>query len=1695
MADSNKRQAAVRIPPIFSGWLLKRPKKSTFSLSGTWKRRYCALERETGGAGAPFSLKFYTGKGCDELKGEVPVDKSSACVQLDSAQALGQYQLPKDLLGRHLLCVVPSAQKEGESPKPIVLEAESEEQVKHWISSLSEAIVDAASLKTSSKPSQSTSGPPATLFGGKKGGQSKRKKGGLLSAFLHLHTISEKQDLTLWQKPAFIDIFADAFLPRHQDSGTATSETGHLHIASALKLMLQTLNQIKTEQWMSKDVSRQIFQAFSFAEDTLKDLPLGSGDAVRFEHFLLSVLKRVRALEADGLLVLPGGWESDRSRHCLLYVLHRRQDTFSFYGMVYPGSCVDGAETLYGTLLPYLSGRPVSQCLPLYPHETEWTIPPQGGDLSCAHCVLEAVRLTTLCITGCHQQARDSQVLVAWAVMQQARDLLPRVPALSPADAWLLKQATRHLADLAGQRACHDATTLPAEALAEILHTTEVAVDAHVEGVLGRQRRPPPPLALSRQSLRTPAAMLFPHFGRLRRDTDVEGLAGDAKRPPILLPIEMTLVTDVVTDFTSAGCALRHAVQLCGLLANQSHLVKNSASLRVSLVQHLMTRVLPLPLPLTHPNRAKQCYWAAQPMRRETQVDLLRLLNQLSRHYAAAALSLKADRTLDAARILTLAACAAVADAVLRVRACDVPSAFSMHYSGEAPGPVQPFGVHVGSFLQESEYLQLTSPEYAVALSQVLEYFTCMQGVVPAECMLFRFDRGMEWGEAEARLLRHVCLQTAMEHADGLLPLYLCGEEPAFLDAFPELGFFRDITFMLKARPCAVIGGDLGQGQCDSIPFGGPSLQHVLQAPTATALPEPRSWRPRDAVLGWQFEEAERGRGAGRFIVRGFGRKLECAGEEAEAEEWGLGALFNFRRFGGAERPRCPPSGANPSNLVGQRIDTEADVLQLREMPDFGGRLRAQDAELLLQYLTAPYLRVPLVLGFFASPERVLALQAPQLQAVLDACLFEPGAWQPSHEPACPEMVPCLSREHLRSPCGLLFNELKHSPQSVVQPVLEIVDHTLEQDTGRYGTGAAELLLYATRLVVRVEGYLLFMMRNTAWVHEAKPDALEVVGPALLVAHIYLNTSSALDEEEAGRGKGGVKTAKGKEGADAEVAGWSALGIPPMELFDLFQKHRGAVLTWLQTDAKARSELLEALLQDVTHAGEKLERGPAGEAEGTRRRGSHTRSGSVFKSARGWQSMTQPGCVGRFVPDTELLPASLDDELDFQEWLRRSTRQSANLEINVQLGELTVKKNRIQTMDRQVAEMSDFGTVLGRRWGEQASMQCAEVKNTTHRTWLRLAGKRHDLQVWTPDTRPPKGSGGRKYSEGKGLHAGEKWIQQAVQQVYPLLLPPGMKLFLPLEDCSACTCVRIEGLVEGEEWGPAGAAMKELVVYQRTGAVHVYDVISHGRRFMRSLVFASDSVSCLHDGSSSPMESADGSTRSVGRAGEVNPGDVQPSLVITRTLSVVMGMQTFMPRRFLQGILPAALLERYEFWQHAHDGLTGYLLPPDPAGSSQKGGQRSLGRPSRIDVHLVQRGPADESGHARSEASAWVQRVMLLESAWDEDEPGLGSEADAAQPVNTLVNLLSLPARPDTSETSWAAMGALATLLGRVEDLSHCLVWTSAPVTPPSEEADEQELFASVKKLCCMTKEQPPECCGVDLVELPRLRLTFRAKQ
>ena len=113
-----------------------------------------------------------------------------------------------------------------------------------------------------------------------------------------------------------------------------------------------------------------------------------------------------------------------------------------------------------------------------------------------------------------------------------------------------------------------------------------------------------------------------------------------------------------------------------------------------------------------------------------------------------------------------------------------------------------------------------------------------------------------------------------------------------------------------------------------------------------------------------------------------------------------------------------------------------------------------------------------------------------ELQGVLDACLFEPGVWQESKVRKMPSCIPCKNRrENLSTPSGLLFNELVKSPRTILSCLEEMLNLIMEMDSGRYSRKSCSVILYVLRLVIRVEGYMMYVIQNDEWRRSDRKDS------------------------------------------------------------------------------------------------------------------------------------------------------------------------------------------------------------------------------------------------------------------------------------------------------------------------------------------------------------------------------------------------------------------------------------------------------------------------------------------------------------------------------------------------------------------------------------------------------------------------------
>ena len=121
------------------------------------------------------------------------------------------------------------------------------------------------------------------------------------------------------------------------------------------------------------------------------------------------------------------------------------------------------------------------------------------------------------------------------------------------------------------------------------------------------------------------------------------------------------------------------------MTAVQSHSVLNTYFLKVALIQHTFTHVLPMPRPEGERDGAilsqSQCLWRT-PMLYDQQLGILLLLQRIVEHFASSVLSLDHTRSLDAVRMVVPSCIAAVADVVMRQLATDKPSRVCLHLRG-----------------------------------------------------------------------------------------------------------------------------------------------------------------------------------------------------------------------------------------------------------------------------------------------------------------------------------------------------------------------------------------------------------------------------------------------------------------------------------------------------------------------------------------------------------------------------------------------------------------------------------------------------------------------------------------------------------------------------------------------------------------------------------------------------------------------------------------------------------------------------------------------------------------------------------------------------------------------------------------------------------------------------------------------------
>ncbi len=682
-----------------------------------------------------------------------------------------------------------------------------------------------------------------------------------------------------------------------------------------------------------------------------------------FLNFINAFVSLISNIQPHQQIVLPGGWQQPEGKaHVCLYIVRNcGNDKFSFTvcntgdGLEYHPSSFDQssglqlkqmamtiwdipsarlldssfwvllfrmqvypdkkntAGLLYEKLLPALNSRPLWSNLDLGP--AEYLEVPDELTSGSYH-FLAKLALTTIPAPGAHPSKYNSLLVMNAAVDLAYRSIEDALPgSMDPEDTRILKLTGRNLASYGSTLETDN--KVPETVLGATLTFTWDLLDRLLKKINYSSSKPMDQYshgmstaALSDNfakgnvsSMKVDSgAACFPFFGRFRRDNYdkvVKELMGEQRPDPILIPAVLTDETmpPVATDFQIASSALQRVCHACSLLLHQVELVKNAPAFVASAAQHVLT--VTLPMPSTDP---KYCFWRKNPMRRETQVNLLFLIRRMCRIYSAATTCVQQSRGLIAIRTTAFACAACIADSISRVTAVDDPSPFALHFSGECEGPTEPFSIEAGSFETLAANMPIFDAHFTSLRCLCLDYLrgNSMKMDGTKRPTIFNFDKSMKPLKGDLILIDQLSIQLALprpypptekslvSNASSLIS----GKNGLLLEVLPEMEYFRDIIFHFKH-----------------------SVSGKAAAPTDVS--ENFTWLPHHASLKWTTAPLSSEDKTPIYSVTAFRSTPQEYVIVDDGNQTSKSAFSSFMRFfGKSKAEQRKLSAADPTNIV-----------------------------------------------------------------------------------------------------------------------------------------------------------------------------------------------------------------------------------------------------------------------------------------------------------------------------------------------------------------------------------------------------------------------------------------------------------------------------------------------------------------------------------------------------------------------------------------------------------------------------------------------------------------------------------------------------------------------------------------------------------------------------------------------------------
>jgi len=683
--------------------------------------------------------------------------------------------------------------------------------------------------------------------------------------------------------------------------------------------------------------------------------------------------------------------------------------------LLYLPLCTKDPEVLYTKVMPYIFPQPWEHYCAIAQKSLPWRTTTRSN-LHPYRTLLEGFHVI-LIRSGLDKPKTKYVALCArWQFIKFTIQDLHAVKNLTDSDRKLLTIGTQQLAHAAG-KFCKKYGKEHGSQILDAVRKDIVLFDEKADALpltMNGSSKDPPHLNSTDYTVDN----VWPFFhqpltDRLIRLEDTEGYAGPPVTTQNHMPFDMTKMPRSVKNAADAIRALRLVERLCNFLQNQAGLIKNSNFLRVALLQHTFTHVIPVPLGLGAPPGA--CIWMDWKPKYSEQQEFLIMLGRIHEHWAANSCSVFTDKSFDGTRIVIEGVIYALCDVVLRKEATDFPSEFSLIYA-------KGWGISYSVFAKQAETIELHTPELNIAMTAILDYHARLK--TNPHQVLFAWENSLgpcqAWARLEGEVARNMCFP-----ADSIQTLL--NGNPYLFHFFPEVRVWTNIAFMWKVFMCT---------QLEVFPGVG-------------------AYNQFHADIKWGFNAMKN-----EFENQAFGTVLQTKAK-FNGHRWPSGAI--------AARYTLPHPATNEDDIL--------HIPNFKCFADTGERLQQKDIELLLSYLTVPYMRIPLVLGFFATNDRIHTLMDTNLRALLDAVVFEPGRHLPLGYGAAPEEVPAPDIKQIAAPYGLLLNEVYRSPEGLLASIRKLLAQARELDSRDPGASNVPIILYICRVIFRVYNYVTFVVR------------------------------------------------------------------------------------------------------------------------------------------------------------------------------------------------------------------------------------------------------------------------------------------------------------------------------------------------------------------------------------------------------------------------------------------------------------------------------------------------------------------------------------------------------------------------------------------------------------------------------------------